>query len=106
MSKQSEAKEKQGYVPKAKWRGSLHRLAWRPEGFTLRACHSRNGVAFAAGQIVPWAELDRRVLRRMHPGRKHAITYDFRDGRTMLGCARKWKLRLTVIEQIIREHIR
>ena len=50
--------------------------------------------------------LDRRVLRRMHPGKKHAITYDFRGGETMLGCARKWKLRITVIEQIIREHIR
>jgi hypothetical protein len=43
---------------------------------------------------------------RMHPVKKHVITRDFRNGRTMLGCARKWKLRLTVVEQIIREHVR
>ena len=38
--------------------------------------------------------------------KKLEIAEDFRGGRTMLGCARKWKLTLSAIQAIIREYVR
>lgn len=69
-----------------------------------RACPECKGI----GQIMNKIFMDEKYDEPVDcpTCKKLEIAEDFRGGRTMLGCARKWKLTLSAIQAIIREYVR
>jgi hypothetical protein len=85
-------------------RGSLHAVVGRdrdkPKLSDLIA------AAHAAGVKVTIGLEPKEGYTSLHPGFRHKVWYGFRDGTSTLRLRRKYSLTQSVVEQIIRDHMK